>query len=395
MPAPEPYVYTADDLFDRLTGKADFVLLDVRNEKEFLNFAVEGPSFIPYINIPYYDFIEDIEESIAKIPANEKIRVVCAKEASAKFVSEQLLANGFTDVGYLKEGIVSWGNMLAPRKISGAEAPYELYQIIRPGKASCSYMLIAGSEALVFDPSANIQFYQDFAKERGATISKTFETHRQADYIAGSILLQKEIGAEVMVMAPDFIGADFPFTTLENGQTISLAQGPDIKVIHTPGHTLGSASYFIDGKYLLTGDTIFIQSAGRPDLGGKSEEWSRILYLTLMVTLRDIDDEVLILPGHFTSWQEASDDLLFAAPLGELKKSNVAFHFVHEGRFAQFIRENLRPQPEVYKEIRRINAGWLSVDSEQRNIMDLGKNECGASHYGAVGVSAEAERQKG
>lgn len=116
MPAPEPYVYTADDLFDRLTGKADFVLLDVRNEKEFLNFAVEGPSFIPYINIPYYDFIEDIEESIAKIPANEKIRVVCAKEASAKFVSEQLLANGFTDVGYLKEGIVSWGNMLAPGK---------------------------------------------------------------------------------------------------------------------------------------------------------------------------------------------------------------------------------------------------------------------------------------
>lgn len=186
-------------------------------------------------------------------------------------------------------------------------------------------MLIAGSEALVFDPSANIQFYQDFAKERGATISKTFETHRQADYIAGSILLQKEIGAEVMVMTPDFIGADFPFTTLENGQTISLAHGPDIKVIHTPGHTLGSASYFIDGKYLLTGDTIFIQSAGRPDLGGKSEEWSRILYLTLMVTLRDIDDEVLILPGHFTSWQEASDDLLFAAPWESSRKAMSPF----------------------------------------------------------------------
>ncbi len=389
-----PYMYTAEDLFTQLTGKPDFVLLDVRNEKEFNNFAVEGPGFFPYINIPYYDFIEDIEGSVAMVPAGQKIRVVCSKENSAKFVSEQLLANGFSDVGYLKDGIVSWGNMLTPHKLTPDASPYELYQIIRPGKASCSYMLIVGSEAAVFDPSANIQYYQDFAKERGAKIIKTFETHRQADYIAGSIILQNTIGAEVMVMAPDFMGADFPYTTLTDGQTLSLTNGPEIKIIHTPGHTLGSTSYLIDGKFLLTGDTIFIQSAGRPDLGGKSEEWSRILYLTLMVTLRDIDDDVLILPGHYTSWSEANEELVFAASLGELKKNNIAFHFVHEGKFAEFIQENLRPQPEVYADIRRINAGWMKVDLEEQNVMDLGKNECGASNYGKVGVSAESERQQ-
>ncbi|MEN8257835.1 MAG: MBL fold metallo-hydrolase [Thermodesulfobacteriota bacterium] len=393
MSPSEPYRYSAEDLFEQLTGKPDFVMLDVRNEKEFHNFAVEGPAFLPYINIPYYDFIEDIEGSIAKIPAGQKIRVVCAKENSAKFVSDQLLANGFSDVGYLQDGIVSWGNMLTPRKLSPDDAPYELYQVIRPGKASCSYLLIAGDEAAVFDPSANIQFYQDFAKDKGAKIIKTFETHRQADYIAGSLLLEKEIGAEVMVMAPDFIGADFPYTPLTDGQILSLSSGPEIKIVHTPGHTLGSTSYLIDGNYLLTGDTIFIQSAGRPDLGGKSEEWSRILYLTLMVTLRDIDDNVLILPGHFTSWDEATDDFIFAAPLGQLKRDNIAFHMVHEGKFSDFIQENLRPQPAVYADIRRINAGWLTVDLAEQNTMDLGKNECGASHYGKVGVSAESERQ--
>jgi glyoxylase-like metal-dependent hydrolase (beta-lactamase superfamily II) len=394
MSSNKPYIYTAEDLYEKLTGKPDFILLDVRNEKEFNNFAVEGPGFLPYINIPYYDFIEDIEASVAKIPAGQKIRVVCSKENSAKFVSEQLLANGFTDVGYLKDGIISWGNMLAPHRLTPANSPYDLYQMIRPGKASCSYMLIAGSEAAVFDPSANIQFYQDFAKSQGATIVKTFETHRQADYIAGSIILQKTIGAEVMVMTPDFAGADFPYTPLENGQTLALTDGPEIKVIHTPGHTLGSTSYFIDGKYLLTGDTIFIQSAGRPDLGGKSEEWSRILYLTLMVILRDIDDNVLILPGHYTSWNEANADLVFCATLGALKKTNIAFHFVHEGKFSEFIQENLRPQPGVYADIRRINAGWLKVDLAEQNTMDLGKNECGASNYGKIGVSAESERQK-
>jgi len=84
---------------------------------------VEGPSFLPYINIPYYDFIEDIEGSVARVPAGQKIKVVCAKENSAKFVCEQLLANGFTDVGYLEDGIVSWGNMLAPRRITPTDAP--------------------------------------------------------------------------------------------------------------------------------------------------------------------------------------------------------------------------------------------------------------------------------
>ncbi len=393
MSPQEPYIYTAEDLYKQLTGKPDFVLLDVRNEKEFQNFAVEGPSFFPYINIPYYDFIEDVEGSVAKVPPGQKIKVVCAKENSAKFVCEQLLDNGFSDVGYLQDGIVSWGNMLAPHKLTEDDAPYELHQIIRPGKASCGYMLIVGSEAAVFDPSANIQFYQDFAKERGATIVKTFETHRQADYIAGSIPLQKAIGAEVMVMPPDFMGADFPFTPLADGQVVTLSGGPEIKIIHTPGHTLGSTSYLIDGKFLLTGDTIFIQSAGRPDLGGKSAEWSRILYLTLMITLRDIDDQVLILPGHYTSWNEANDDLVFAATLGDLKKTNIAFHFIHEGKFAEFVEENLRPQPAVYADIRRINGGWLTVDLAEQNIMDLGKNECGASNYGKVGVSAESQRQ--
>ena len=66
MSPQEPYLYTAEDLYDKLTCKPDFVLLDVRNEKEFHNFAVEGPSYIPYINIPYYDFIEDIEGIIQK-----------------------------------------------------------------------------------------------------------------------------------------------------------------------------------------------------------------------------------------------------------------------------------------------------------------------------------------
>jgi len=60
MSQKEPFMYTANDLYDWLTDQPDFLLLDVRNEKDFSNFAVEGPECIPYINIPYFDFIEDV-----------------------------------------------------------------------------------------------------------------------------------------------------------------------------------------------------------------------------------------------------------------------------------------------------------------------------------------------
>lgn len=393
MGSSTPFRYTAEELFSWVTEKTDCVILDVRNEKEFSNWYVEGSSLFPYINIPYFNFMEDLQESLGMVPAGEKIRIVCAKEGSAKYVAEQLTANGFDDVGYLEGGIVSWGNVLAARLVSAEKASYKLYQMIRPGKAACSYLLISGKEAMVFDPSRNIDFYINLAKEHGAEITKTFETHRQADYISGSMSMAAKTNSAIMVKKEDFQGADFEFEEIEDGDIFPLSDnGPEVKAIHTPGHTMGSTSYLIDNRFLLSGDTVFINTAGRPDLGGKSEEWSRYLYLTLTLTIRKLADDVLVLPGHYTTWDEANDDGLFMDSLGNLRKNNFAFHLPTELKFAEFIAANLRPQPGVYAEIRRVNGGWLKVEEEEANIMDLGKNECGASNYGKVGVSAESNR---
>ena len=89
----------------------------------------------------------------------------------------------------------------------GSGDGYELYQFRRPGKASCSYGLISGKEMMVFDPAKNTPFYLDFAKEKGCAIIKTFETHRQADYISGSDGLRKATGAEIMDRAHDISAA--------------------------------------------------------------------------------------------------------------------------------------------------------------------------------------------
>lgn len=388
-----PFIYSANELFDWLCGRPNFVLLDVRNEKDFANFSVEGPVFFPYINIPYFNFIEDVPGSIALVPPGQKIRIVCAKEGSAKYVADLLCDHGFSDVGYLSQGIVSWGNALVPKKVSKDDEAYTLYQFIRPGKASCSYMLIHDDEAMVFDPSRNIEVYKAMAKHHGSAIICSVETHRQADYISGSPRLAREKGCTVRANQHDFTGATFPYEPVTDGENVPFSKkGPSVKVIHTPGHTMGSTSYLIDNKYLLSGDTIFISTAGRPDLGGRWAEWARELYLTLMLRLRDLPDHIQVLPGHYTSWDESNDDLIFMENMGALRQHVVAFRLANEMKFAEFIEDNMRPQPPVYGEIRKVNIGFLELSEEEANIMDLGKNECGASNYGKVGVSAERER---
>ena len=70
---------------------------------------------------------------------------------------------------------------------------------------------------MLFDPAKNIAAYQRFADAHGCAIVKTFETHRQADYISGSPGLKKATGAEIMAPEPDFAEARFAYTPVADG----------------------------------------------------------------------------------------------------------------------------------------------------------------------------------
>lgn len=375
--------FTADDLFGWLTDKSAFLLLDVRNDVEFGRFKVEGPYPFEMVNVPYMEFVEHEEESVALVPRRDKTRIVCAKEGSAKFVGEILLNHGIDDVGYMLQGIKAWGNLLSPIRIETGDG-YELYQFRRPGKASCSYGLICGKEMMVFDPAKNIAAYQAFAEDRGCAITHTFETHRQADYISGSPMLLKATGAAIMAPAPDFEEARFHYTPVADGQVYTFTgDGPAVKAIHTPGHTPGSTSYLIDDRFLISGDTVFIDSIGRPDLGGMARDWSQMLFRTMTEKILTMDHSIQVLPGHYIDWQEADESLTFMAPLGDIVKKNAEIYNIRdEEAFYGFIEAHMRKQPDEYAKIREINAGLVEVDEENQDILDLGKNECAASAMG-------------
>jgi glyoxylase-like metal-dependent hydrolase (beta-lactamase superfamily II)/rhodanese-related sulfurtransferase len=375
--------YIAEDLFAWVnTAGSNFVLLDVRNNEEFNRFKVEGPHQPRMLNVPYVEFVEHEEESAAKVPRGESIRIVCAKEGSAKFVGEILANRGWRDVAYLQGGIKTWGNMLAPRLVAEKDG-YRLLQFIRPGKASCSYGLLVKDEMAVFDPSRNVDFYEQFAKDHRCRIVKTFETHLQADYISGSQELSKKTGAAILGHEYDFQHAVFSYSRVKDGDVFRLSPGgPEIRAVHMPGHTPGSTSYLIDHTYLISGDAIFILSIGRPDLGGKAVEWAKLLFNTIKTQISSLNDSIVVLPGHYMDWSEMNAKGLFADSLGNIQKRNADIYGIGDEKgFIKFIQDNIRVQPEVYAKIRQVNAGLALVEDEEQEIMDLGKNECAASMH--------------
>jgi len=377
------FTYQAQDLFQWLATRADMVVVDVRNAKDFERFHVESPYPFILINISYYDFMEDEEEAVSRIPQGSKVRVVCAKEGSARYVAEILDRHGF-DVGYLAGGIKTWGNLLVPKLVFRG-GDYELFQFIRPGKASCSYGLVSGKEMMLFDPSRNLDFYLDFAAEKGCMVTKTFETHLQADYIAGSRDIAKRTGAGFYANDGDFKTSNNPYTPLRDAEIHRFSLGgPEVRVLFTPGHTPGSTSYIIDERFIVSGDMIFINSVGRPDLGGKAEEWAGMLFDSIQMVKR-LDHGLQVLPAHYIDWEEANAELMFVRSLGEVIERNKNIYAMDSlAAFIAFIKANMRPQPEEYAVIRLVNANLREEEEERQEELDLGKNECAASAYASA-----------
>jgi glyoxylase-like metal-dependent hydrolase (beta-lactamase superfamily II) len=324
--------------------------------------------------------MENEEGSVARVPKGSRVRIVCAKEGSAKYVAEIFDKFGY-DVGYLAGGIKTWGNLLVPKLLTKG-TDYELYQFIRPGKASCSYGLICGKEIMLFDPSRNLEFYLGFAAEKGCMITKTFETHLQADYIAGSRDIAKRTGATFYGNDGDFKTSKNPYTALKDGEIHRFSLGgPSVRVLFTPGHTPGSTSYVVDERFIISGDMMFIHSVGRPDLGGKAEEWAKLLFDSIQM-IKTLDPGLMVLPAHYMDWEEANEDLLFTGTLAEVLQRNQDIYGIATlGAFIDFIKANMRPQPEEYAVIRLVNANLREEDDEKQEELDLGKNECAASTY--------------
>ncbi|MEB3222517.1 MAG: MBL fold metallo-hydrolase [Candidatus Sericytochromatia bacterium] len=371
-------------LLDR--GATGFVLLDVRNDTEVAAWRIEGrhqPAVT--VNRPYFDFLEDEEAAVAALEPHRElpIVVVCAKGGSSDYVAGLLRERGFA-ASNLVGGMQAWGDLIVEVDVPTGTS-LVLKQLQRVGKGCLAYVVADGGQALVVDPHRHLGPYEDLAARLGVHITHVFDTHLHADHISGARVLAERSRAVYMLEAHDAEGAKFPYQAITPGQTLRLGQTEvQLMPLHTPGHTPGSASLLIDGRFLLSGDTLFVASIGRPDLGGQLEVWGRMLYRTLGPggELSQLPDDVLILPAHYAGVEEVRADGLVAGTLGMLREHNPALRLASEEAFVAFLRANQREAPAIYQEIRRVNLAWQEVDEARASELDLGKNECAASRGG-------------
>ena len=171
------------------------------------------------------------------------------------------------------------------------------------GTAHNSYLIGSGSDAAVIDPRRDCQIYIDSAQQKGLRIKQIFETHRNEDYVIGSIELANITGAEIY-HGP---GLNWKYgNTLQDQQEFQIGK-LRLKAIHTPGHTDESMSYTIadlaTGKttvMVFTGDALFVSDVGRTDLYGP-EEAPRLasnLYDSIFKKLLPLGDGVILCPAH-------------------------------------------------------------------------------------------------
>jgi hypothetical protein len=116
-------------------------------------------------------------------------------------------------------------------------------------------------------------------------------------------------------------------------------------------------------------------------LGKQVVEWAKTLYSTLKERISILPDSLIVLPGHYTDWSiEADSEMRIMNNFGAVKKYNEQIYGIDDvDEFVSYIKSNMREQPEIYDQIRKVNSGHLTPGNDEQNIMDLGKNECAAS----------------
>lgn len=354
----------------------ELFILDVRNEADYMDWKIEGKN-VSSVNKPYFDLLEGVEEIIDELPRNKEIVVACAKEGASIFIAEQLREAGVENVSYLAGGMKAWSEYVKPIFVGDLKNGGSIYQFNRVGKGCLSYMVLSNGEAAVIDAVRTTEVYESFAKEQGVTITNVLDTHLHADHISGGRKLAEKVKGTYWLPPKDAEEVMFVYEPLVDGTVITVGTTKiEIQAIYSPGHTIGSTSFVVDDTYLLSGDILFVDSIGRPDLAGKAEDWVSDLRNTLYNRYQNLSQQLIVLPAHYSKVSELDENGAAWAILQNLFEENAGLNIEDEAEFRKTVTENLPPQPHAYQEIRQANMGKIAPNEEEQREMEIGPNRC-------------------
>lgn len=351
------------------TGKK-ISILDIRPIEERTEWFIPGSI---YFNA--YDKLRaNNPDALQGLHLDKTVPVIaiCAGGKTSLIAAELLREKGFKAYS-LQGGMKGWSLSWNTAKISFPH--FEVIQFRRTGKGCLSYMVIANNEAVAVDASLDIKVYEQYLLANKAVLKYAIETHIHADHISRTKQLAESNNAPLFLPSPNKVSFSFGSIT---GTTIFELGDIKIKAIKTPGHTLESTTFLIDDTALLTGDTLFINGVGRPDLKANNKEAlqkTKSIYHSLQ-TLLALDENIIVLPSH-TSQPVDFDNQPILTTIGFVK-NNVAMLQLNELDFTNAILQRIPPAPANYLAIVELN---LKGDFSEINPIDLeaGANRCAVS----------------
>ena len=377
------------ELKNKMDSGENLYILDVRTPEEYKTWKISydkhlEPSLVPLDKL-------SSEELIRNIPKDREVITVCSHGMRSKMAAEYLSQLGY-NAKSIRGGMVAWNKINDVALIPClSDRNLKIWQIRRISKGCMTYLISYFDDAVVVDPPcSSAASIFEIAQKNNLRIKALVETHRHADHMSASMSIARETGAMLYLSPLEEYETDqtktngFDLHFLEDGKRIEISKGLSLDIIHTPGHTLGSMSFKLEtlpeGEeiinkeiFLFSGDTLFVDGIGRPDLHDKVDEFSRTLFLTYK-KLSSLPDGTIVLPSHYGKSMKHEDPIF--KTIGEIRASVKAFR-MDETEFINFVASSIPPQPMNYKRILRLNKDLLLCNNLHLDDLEAGPNSCG------------------
>jgi hydroxyacylglutathione hydrolase len=226
-------------------------------------------------------------------------------------------------------------------------------------------------EAFLVDPAYAIEQYLEAADEAGVRIVRVLETHTHADHVSGHGRLALEHGVPISVHP--VAEPEFPSEPLDDGQELAVGS-VSVRVIHTPGHRPEHCTFVVDDRLVLTGDSLFIGDAARPDLAIEAREGAEGLFRSLQ-RLKQLPDAYEVYPGHVAgSLCGAAMSPDHSSTIGREKRTNEKLEYGDVQAFINATASLSTPRPPTTARVVALNKGpFVGAPAPLEHLADPGE----------------------
>jgi glyoxylase-like metal-dependent hydrolase (beta-lactamase superfamily II) len=308
------------------------------------------------------------------------VALICGEGMDSKVLAFHLGRMGLA-ARSLAGGMVAWTQLTVPRELDPPDGVDRFIQFDRIGKGCLGYLLVSDGEAVIIDPPLHFDSYLEVLRETGAALVGVADTHVHADYVSGAPVLAERFAVPYYLHSADAVyhydgtPGRIQYQAVSDGEAVEIG-GTALTVMHTPGHTEGSVTYLVENRVALAGDFLFVESVGRPDLGGQEEEWARQLWDSMARAIRQWDDGLAVYPAHYASERERRMGRAVGIPFGTLLQENEILKIQDPEVFLYTILGQKAPFPEAYRRIKAINVGLAPIVEAEVQELEVGRNEC-------------------